>query len=206
MTSYFDKLVTKVMMESLPQIEQDIISLTQSLDRLDKSSEEYLELNKLLQKIRVRKQNNTMISVEGKWSNPTNPNEQPMEIRQSLGTKIPALKVDFWTTKKHIVIPARELNCGDIMYDSHDKVKETMQEKAGEGGVGWRGIKRRGGKKNGWNYLTQDYTPTPHPRNAVKNQARVIREREKPSSNSILINQVNVSKRLTVINGGDCND
>ena len=85
-------------------------------------------------------------------------------------------------------MPERELNCGDIMYASHDT------------NMAWKGIERRGGK-NGWNYLTQDNKPTPHPRNAVKNQARVIREREQPSSSSILINQVNDSKRLAVNKG-----
>jgi len=198
--TFFTQLVEKVLNDSLTQIERDIISLSQKLDTLNKSSEEYIEVNRLLQKIRVRKQNNTRISVEGVWSNPTNPKETPQEIRQSLGTKIPALAVNFWAGKKHIVTPAKELNCGDIMYKSHDKVKETNQEKAGEGGLGWEGIQRRGGK-NGWNYLTQDNKPTPHPRNAVKNQARVIRERENPSSSSILINQVNDSKRLAVKKG-----
>jgi len=181
MTAYFDKLVSKVLDESIPSIERDIISLSKILDSLDKKTSDYLEVNELLIKLIERKQNNTMISVEGKWTNPTNPNEKPQLIRQALGTKIPTLAVNFWTMKgKHIVMPERELNCGDIMYSSHDT------------NMAWKGIKRRGGK-NGWNYLTQDNKPTPHPRNAVKNQARAIGERATPSSFSISINQDNIS-------------
>jgi len=190
--TYFNNLVTKVLNESIPSIERDIISLNEIINSLVEKSTDYLEVNELLIKLINRKKNNTRISVEGKWSNPTNPNEKPELIRQALGTKIPTLAVNFWTTKgKHIVMPERELNCGDIMYASHDT------------NMAWKGIERRGGK-NGWNYLTQDNKPTPHPRNAVKNQARAIGERAKPSS-SISINQVNSSKRLTVNPGGDSN-
>ena len=180
--TYFNKIVEKALMDSMPSIERDIISLSKILDSLDKKSSDYLDVNELLIKLINRKKNNTRISVEGKWTNPTNPNEKPELIRQALGTKIPTLAVNFWTQKgKHIVIPARLLNCGDIMYASHDT------------NMAWKGIERRGGK-NGWNYLTQDMKPTPHPRNAVKNQARAIREREKPSSSSILINHDNISR------------
>lgn len=205
MTSYFDKIVEKALMESMPSIEREQIKLFQKLDSLDEKSSEYLAVNEQLIKLINKQKRTQQISVEGKWTNPTNPNEKPQLIRQPLGTKIPTLAVNIWTVKgKHIVMPERDLNCGDIMYKSHDKVKSTFggswieckkcnKEKSGEGGIGWEGIKRRGGK-NGWNYLTQDNKPTPHPRNAVKNQARAVREREKPSSSSISINHDNISR------------
>ena len=168
--TYFDKIVEKALMESMPSIEREQIKLFQKLDSLDENTSNYLEVNEQLQKLISKQKRTQQISVEGKWTNPTNPNEKPQLIRQALGTKIPTLAVNFWTTKgKHIVMPERELNCGDIMYASHDT------------NMAWNGIKRRGGK-NGWNYLTQDFKPTPHPRNAVKNQARAIRERGNPSS------------------------
>ena len=73
--TYFNNLVTKVLNESIPSIERDIISLNEIINSLVEKSTDYLEVNELLIKLINRKKNNTRISVEGKWSNPTNPNE-----------------------------------------------------------------------------------------------------------------------------------
>ena len=58
MTSYFDKIVEKALMESMPAIEREQLKLFQKLDSLDEKSSEYLAVNEQLIKL-INKQKRT---------------------------------------------------------------------------------------------------------------------------------------------------
>ena len=49
--TYFDKIVEKALMESMPSIEREQIKLFQKLDSLDENTSNYLEVNEQLQKL-----------------------------------------------------------------------------------------------------------------------------------------------------------
>ena len=132
-------------------LDQEITNLESMIESIEKNSDQYLEVIKLLLKLKQKKISNMILAVDGPLTDRVN-----IAVSERLGTKI------------------GDVDCSGIMYDSddhydHDQSLQDMEwhKKA----LCWVGIPRSTKQ-----YKTKmQIRATPHPRTNLRQQMKALR-------------------------------